>query len=365
MSVAPRAVPARYYPAGGDAHGRPVHLAWHDGRLVVQRADAPAVEVDGALLRIDARGFNHGQWAIAWHGDDGEHLLIVADADIAPLRAAAPAPFAAGGRTRARGTRRFAAGIAALAAIAALVAGGLLYALEPLAERIVDHIPSSVETGIGAVVLARTQAESRLIDSGPAHDALQAIGRRLARPGEPLQFFLADRPDVNAFAAPGGIVVVHRGLMAQAGAAEEVAGVLAHEIAHVELRHSLRQLVRSAGLQAAFALLAGDYAILADGATRLGELKFSRDAEREADARGLQRLDEARIDARGLVRFFERLEKAGGELPALLSTHPATAERIASLRDALARRQAAPTEALAIDWQPVLRALSATPRPSH
>jgi hypothetical protein len=135
-----------------------------------------------------------------------------------------------------------------------------------------------------------------MVESGPAYDALQTIGRRLTRPGETLQFHLAERPDINAFAAPGGVVVVHTALMRQARSAEEVAGVLAHEIAHVELRHSLQQIVRSAGLQVIAAALFGDYTALGRWAAQLGALKFSRDAEREADQRALERLAEARID---------------------------------------------------------------------
>ena len=215
---------------------------------------------------------------------------------------------------------------------------------------------------IGAAVLARTRLEGRLIDQGPAFEAVQAIGRRLARPGETLEFHLAERPDINAFAAPGGVVVVNSGLLKKAASAEEVAGVLAHEIAHVELRHSLRQIVRSAGLRVIFGALAGDYDALGGWAAQLGELKFSRDAEREADRRGLERLAEARIDPAGMLRFFETLEKAeagapAAKVPAVLSTHPATKERIAWLREATATAGGGPLEPIAIDWRVVAGSL--------
>ena len=111
-----------------------------------------------------------------------------------------------------------------------------------------------------------------------------------------------------------------------------------------------------------FGALAGDYDALGGWAAQLGELKFSRDAEREADRRGLERLAEARVDPAGMLRFFETLEKAeaggkAGQLPALLSTHPATQERIIWLREATTTAGGGPVEPLAIDWRAVAGSL--------
>ena len=354
-------IPARFYPAGGDAHGHVAGLRFANGQLTVAPVDSPSMQVAARLLRVEARGFNHSQWAISWPAEGGEHLLIVDDAHAAPLRAAAPALFASGERTRRRGTRRFGLGLLLLVLLPLLFVAGLFLAVEPLAERVVEHIPPSVERQIGEAVLVRTRLESRMIEKGPASDALQAIGRRLARPGETLEFHLVERPEVNAFAAPGGIVVVFTGLMARAGSPEEVAGVLAHEIAHVELRHSLRQIVKTAGLRVIVAALAGDYSALGGWAAQLGELKFSRDAERDADARGLQRLTEARIDPAGMVRFFETLsasEGAKGPQPAtMLSTHPATGERLARVKKAIAAQPAQAVQPIELDWVAVKKAL--------
>jgi predicted Zn-dependent protease len=198
----------------------------------------------------------------------------------------------------------------------------------------------------------------KLDDRGPAVDAVRLIGERLT-PGTRLRYrwFVADRPEVNAFAAPGGVVVVFRGLVQAAETPEEVAGVLAHEVAHAELRHGLRATVKGMGFRALLALALGDLsgtaleAMVAD----LTELRFSRDAEREADAEGLRRLAAARIDPRGMVRFFERVrDEAGAAVPALLSTHPAPAERLEALRreTAALRIDATP---LPLDWAAVKR----------
>lgn len=357
MSDAP--IPARFYPAGGAAHGHPARLGWHDGTLLVQPEDSPTRRVDAAALRVEARGFNHSQWALQWNDADGNQLLMVDDAHIAPLRDAAPALFAGGHQIRQRTHRRFGAGILFLIALPLLLLAGFFLSIDPLAERVVAHIPSGIERQIGAAVLARTRAEGRMIDSGPAWEAVQIVGKRLARPAESLEFHLVDKPDINAFAAPGGIVVVYAGLIDKSASAEELAGVLAHEIAHVELRHSLRQLVKSAGLRVIVAALLGDYGGLGGWAAQLGELKFSRDAEREADLRGLARLHEAHIDPSGMPRFFETLAKSeAGRMPALFSTHPATTERLDALQKAIAAGDRGPVEPIDVNWSAVRKGLS-------
>jgi Zn-dependent protease with chaperone function len=346
-------VPARFYPAGGDAHGHPARLTWRGHTLTVMTEGAPALQISADALQAEARGFNHGQWALSWAEGDARHLLIVDDSVVAPLRTAVPALFRGGQQHRQRHNRRFSLGLALLVALPLLLLGAALRALDPLTDRIVARVPASVEQHIGEAVLARTRLEGPMVESGPAYDALQTIGRRLTRPGEKLQFHLAERPDINAFAAPGGVVVVHTALMRQARSAEEVAGVLAHEIAHVELRHSLQQIVRSAGLQVIAAALFGDYTALGRWAAQLGELKFSRDAEREADQGALERLAEARIDPRGLLAFFRTLARVDAERgapPPLLSTHPASAERSAWLEAAIAARPPGTPLPIGIDW---------------
>lgn len=346
-------VPARFYPAGGDAHGHPARLTWRGHTLTVMTEGAPALQISADALQAEARGFNHGQWALSWAEGDARHLLIVDDSVAAPLRAVMPALFRGSERHKQRNNRRFHLGLALLVALPLLLLGAALRALDPLTDQIVAHVPASVEQHIGEAVLARTRLEGPMVESGPAYDALQTIGRRLTRPGETLQFHLAERPDINAFAAPGGVVVVHTALMRQARSAEEVAGVLAHEIAHVELRHSLQQIVRSAGLQVIAAALFGDYTALGRWAAQLGALKFSRDAEREADQRALERLAEARIDPRGLLAFFRtlaRVDAERGALPPLLSTHPASAERSAWLEAAIAARPPGTPLPIGIDW---------------
>jgi hypothetical protein len=140
---------------------------------------------------------------------------------------------------------------------------------------------------------------------------------------------------VNAFALPGGVIVVNTGLIAATSRPEELAGVLAHEVQHVELRHSIRGMVKDLGLRGLFAFATGDRggSLLGEAAVGLASLKFSRDDESQADQAAFDTLIAAEIDPSGLPAFFEIMHKQGQHAPAaFVSTHPLSADREAALR---------------------------------
>lgn len=355
--------------AGG---GEPADCRWL-GELLA--CSAGGADRTLRIVAVQASGFNNARLRLDLQPADGEparfSLFVDAPDDRAALAASAPARWQPALTQAARRGRhvdhRFrllwlAVGVLALLP---LVAAALLWQhSDRLIGWVVSHVPSEHEARLGELVLAQSRARWTLLDSGPAVDALREIGGRLTV-GSPYRYrwLLADGPEVNAFAAPGGVIVVFSGLFRLAETPEELAGVLAHEVAHVELRHSLRAAVQGLGLRAALSLVFGDGAggALAGAAADLTELKFSRDAEREADREGLRRLQAARIDPQGLLRFFARLEGADSSTaaaPAWLSSHPAAAERRAALTADLGadRASAAPPAPLVIDWPAVQRA---------
>lgn len=163
-------------------------------------------------------------------------------------------------------------------------------------------------------------------------------------------FFAVKDPSLNAFALPGGFVGVHTGLLLAAQTESELAGVLAHEIGHVAQRHIARMLGQQKqntllqmagfflGIIAATATIDGGMATMMGtmGLARQRQLSFSRDAERDADRVGLQIMDKGGFDPSGMVAFFRRLQTANrayGDVPAFLSSHPLTSERIADIED--------------------------------
>jgi Zn-dependent protease with chaperone function len=240
----------------------------------------------------------------------------------------------------------------------------LLIALFVMRDRIVDivieRIPRSVDVEVGERMHRDLAAAGTLVKEGPAVEAMRAVSQRFAPhlPSEfTFRFEVVNDSSVNAFAAPGGLVVVHTGLLAKAASIDQVAGVLSHEIAHVIQRHSMRQVVYNLGLRTTvywtFGIPEGASATLVGTAIGLTDLKFSRDQETDADAGGMELLEKARLPGAGLERFLEMLSQEQSAVPAFLSTHPADTARTAALGKVLSERGAWSVEPLSIDWNAV------------
>jgi len=319
-------------------------------------------------LQLQAAGFNDGHWQFRWDEPEGAWAIIIEDPAAQARIAAAPPPelvsLIQGAQGRQRRTRRlFSAGIAGagvwmLAPLLLLIA--LIFAAKPLIGWGIGHISVAQEEKLGAWFWKGQKAGLRLIDDTDANLAIQAIGERLTE-GSAYRFrwFIADDPAINAFAMPGGIVVVNTGLIEAADSAEELAGVLAHEVQHVELRHSLSQLAQQAGLRLVVTLVVGDLGGAGEIAARLTQLKFSRDAETEADLEGLAALRRAGIDPQGMVAMFRKLDtETGPAPPQILSTHPVTEQRVEALLQAMQGSAVGTVQPLPIDWNEVRHSLN-------
>lgn len=246
-----------------------------------------------------------------------------------------------------------------------LLAAVLLIRPDPLLDFAVRRVPVRIDRAIGDALETELQGTGRLVE-GAAAEAVRQIGSRLlasaaGRDGFDFRFSVLDDPSVNAFAAPGGVVVVHTGLLRRIESPDELAGVLAHEIAHVLDRHSMRQLLHRAGFLTALTLLVGMPESLAGelayGLSGLADLGFSRDQERDADRLGLELLGNAGLEPGGLLRFLQRLAQAGGEVPEFLSTHPGAPDRVDRLRALIDSRESSPLRPLEVDWAVVQRDL--------
>ncbi len=216
---------------------------------------------------------------------------------------------------------------------------------------------SAQETKLGREIMRQIRAEKDYLDDAELADYLNGLGERLVAasedPSRHFEFFVVRDATLNAFALPGGYIGVHTGLISATRNESELAGVLAHEIAHVTQNH-LARLVKAqegstlATLAAlAVAILAarsnsqaGQAAITAAQAFSVqNQLDYTRDHEREADRVGFQTLKRAGFDAGGMASFFERLQAQGRlyevNAPAYLRTHPLTYERIADMQNRL------------------------------
>jgi len=265
--------------------------------------------------------------------------------------------------------------LAVTAAVLAVVVvlGGLFLAVPLAAERTITDLPISVDRQIGdagyqQMDLGGTKVTDPIIDA-----AVKAMVDRLAAQALPTGFAyriqVVRSDQVNAFALPGGQIVVYTGLLKKATRPEQVAGVLGHEIAHVTRRHGLQGLAGQVGVMIGLQVLLGDASGLAglagQGAMTAILNGYSRDKEREADAEGLRMLMAAGIDPQGLPEFFNLLKgEAGSEMPGMLtwmSTHPEHDERIANLRQQIAAAPSTAIRPLDLDWAAVQAAVAKLP----
>jgi predicted Zn-dependent protease len=238
----------------------------------------------------------------------------------------------------------------ALAATPVVLAQGL----PDLGEAAQATFTPAQERLLGQNIMRQVRRDPDYFDDAEATDYITRIGRRLAAKGadtrQTFEFFLMRDKEINAFAMPGGNIGVHTGLILAAHSESEMAGVVAHEIAHITQRHIARMVSHQSASQwlsiasLAVALLAArSNSQLAQGIATAGQalavqkqLDFSRDFEREADRVGFQMLEKAGFDHHGMSGFFERLQRATrvyeGGAPAYLRTHPLNYERIADMQ---------------------------------
>jgi predicted Zn-dependent protease len=296
-----------------------------------------------------------------------ETLLIADSAFLESLHEAAP-----GLGLRFHDPRRRAARwrwtIAAAGGVIAVTVAIYLWGIPLLATFVTPYVPVAWEDSVGRSAVGVLAPPQRRCEDPALAAATSAIVTRLmaTQPGSPytMRVYVVNRPMLNALAAPGGHVVIFRGLLERTRSPEELTGVMAHELQHILRRHTTRAVIQDVGTGLLLMALTGDVTgPLAYGlqtARALGELRYSRRAEEEADREGMAMLLAARVDPAGLIAFFETVQKEEGVQPealAYLSSHPMPAERIARLRTlAAAAHPVPPTPILPqTDWPSLIK----------
>lgn len=229
-------------------------------------------------------------------------------------------------------------------AVMAVVAALWIWALPVLAARVASRVPVEWEEALGErAVLSMTAtypvcAEPARVAAMEKMLAALTDGGRGGRYTYRVQ--IVDAPAVNAFAAPGGYIVVFQGLLGEASSAEEVAGVLAHEIEHVVQQHAVTGILRDMPMHLALSSAIGSSPLggsVAQVAYQLGSSSYQRSDERAADAGAIRMLGAARISPEGMLDFFRREAGDTSEESGLLnymSSHPNSAERLEALEAA-------------------------------
>jgi Zn-dependent protease with chaperone function len=334
--------------------------SYNDGTSAARLEVAVALDLDG--LRITDR---EGQPVAFWPYQDLRHLdevfrdkhlrlkLATQDEDAQGARLTLPdhelledlvprapqlaLPKQGWGHHGVRWIGYTAAGIAALVIV-------LWYALPRFAEVTAQAIPVSWEVALGEQVMDQIieifaqledKEEVAFCEAPPGRRVLDDLtGRLSSAAASPYEFKVAviDLDIPNAFALPGGHIVVFRGLLDFAQSPDEVAGVLAHEMGHVVERHGTESLMKSIGLSLFFGVMLGDLGSGAVGVAgeTLVSMSFSREAEHEADVTAVELLDGIDASTKGLAEFFARLQEEQGDMPgalAVLSSHPSHESR--------------------------------------
>ena len=278
--------------AGGRAAGT-IHVTTQ--AVVFQQGDEAAVALPFSGLRIRRGGandallfFSHDtvpDWSL--HTRDKRILRV--------LRAQGGSALASELEIVDTGSRRAFVGV--FTALLVLLGGcwGLWLLKDPVIAVVANFIPISWEERAGGVIFSSIRAEHKIIDDAELTADLEKLFEPLVRvtskSGYKFKFYIAEDDALNAFAMPGGYIVVHSGVLLKAERLEEVLGVLAHELSHVTEKHVTKQVVSVLGMYVVFDFLLGNFfgtfAAISEGAPLLLKLGFSRSHEREADERGL------------------------------------------------------------------------------
>ncbi|QYS87917.1 M48 family metallopeptidase [Flavobacterium davisii] len=229
---------------------------------------------------------------------------------------------------------------------------GSLYVLkDKMVEGIASQLPISWEQKAGDKLFNTLSLQYHFIKNDTLKNEFIKVAKplfnQIEKEGYEVDLYFVKDPTINAFALPGGKVIIQTGLIENAKSWEEVMGVLSHELSHVTRRHHLRGIINNLGIFAILSATLGDVSAIAGTFINMGgelaSLSNSRDFEIEADETGRQYLVNAKINPAGLLSFFKTLEKEEKTILdstavkdidlSFLSTHPDTKTRIKKLKE--------------------------------
>jgi Zn-dependent protease with chaperone function len=340
---------AAHYFDGRSARLHLVELSTDDGAIHLHGDATRSYSTSGTRL---AEPFAHAP-AVLYFAD-GSHAEVQ-DPAMRPLLAAALGyrkPWVV------RWQEHTAAAVAALVLLVLLIAAGWHWGIPAAAERLSAGVPPSADQALGQNALALLQRQGILQASRLSDDRIAALAGILQRvqpaaPRIPLRLRVHAAPQLgpNALAFPDGTIVLTDDMVRlvmgkdndfDARAAAALAGVLAHEVGHIEQRHSVRTITRSSLTAALSATLFGDFSAVAAGLPAvLSNMEYSRDMELAADAYAARALQARGIPLEPLADLFDQLDQQGSKIPKFLrkamsyaSTHPDSQARSRRLREA-------------------------------
>ncbi|HEU4747192.1 MAG TPA: M48 family metallopeptidase [Gemmatimonadaceae bacterium] len=358
-----------FYYDGLTARREPVRLTIEAESLQLHRPDGTTLLWPVRELRQTQGRFPGERLRIEFGREPVEAVVVDQPGLAEAIRVASP-----GASRTLRGHSNTAYAVAGSLLGLIVIAASYVWGAPVMADRLASRVPVAWETNLGRSAVARLAPPDRVCRDPESVAALRAILDRLtaAAPRSPYAFRLSVVRDtsVNAFAAPGGFIVVTSGLLSAARTPDELAGVLAHEIQHVTRRHSTRAIIREMPLRLSLSAVFGGsgFESAAGLVGSLGALRYYRADEVEADVEGMRLLRAADVDPAGMVAFMRTMQTRYKDTPSLVSyfsSHPRTADRVAVL-ESLAEGARYNTRPLldAASWQRVVEICGAA-RPSN
>ena len=355
---------------------RSATITLEGGALVARTDDGETLEIALSALTLEPGGFE-GDFVFCRPAAlaPGEDLTFALSdpAFVEALRATGLASLepqlARVAKHRASARRGAWIGMGAVALVIAAL-GALLWSTPAMLAASVGALPVSIDRALGDAAAGEVAFGPEVHDPvlrGAVEEIVARLAAHAGAEGHELRVTVVASDDVNAFALPGGRITVLTGLLRESESGEQVAGVIAHEIAHVTRRHGVRNLAHRAGISLALQLLVGGDAeawtvLAADAAALAHQSHYSREQESEADIEAVRTMARAGFDPAALAGFFRVMQRAegGGPSPAVaswLSTHPDHAERIARVEALAASPEVvsvrAPSRPLVADWAAV------------
>lgn len=282
-----------------------------------------------AIETIDENEVNGSLTLARTGGEEGARLLLYPSVARDALFAARPV---LSHWRRHRGIAEFKT-VGIWIGITVLIVAAIYFGWRPLAALIATGFPPAWEAKIGEALRESMIAGEQRCDNEAGLDALRALAERMAPDSladTPFTIDVVRNSEPNAFALPGNHIIVFEGLIEESDSPEMLAGVLAHELGHLDLDHPTRRIVEYLGLGIVISIAFGG-GDLGNAGLMLATFSYSREAEAEADERAIVLLEKAGLRSDGLARFFVKLENdMPFHPPDWLSTHPDLEERAAA-----------------------------------
>jgi len=265
-------------------------------------------------LHASVVGFEHNQLQLSWQHQAVDCSLIPMGSDEQKkLIAALPKNIIPGLLQWKHSTQSQSwvwKGVLYTFCVVVLAFGLLVWQYDRVTTWAVNQVSMKTEKNIGESVLKSLNAKQNFLSNGEAVKVVATIGNKITEGSRyQYQWFVSKDPAVNAFAIPGGIIVVNSGLLKLVDSPNELAAVLAHEVQHVEERHSLKNMMNSAAMATVILAVMGDAnAFVLLMAHQASTQYFNRQVEADADLKGIQLLQSKNIDAQGMSSFFKKMD---------------------------------------------------------